>query len=180
MRNAISTRRLSLSAMLLAVMLLLGYIESLFPVAGLPGIKLGLSNGVLLVSLHLFGFWHSMLLMLGKVLLSALLFGGIAPMLYALAGGIVSMTGMWLAMRPRLELSSAGTGIVGAICHNMAQLALATAVVETRELAYYGGILLASGALTGAATGIAAGQVLRHAGNLLQKLSKEKEKTEGR
>ena len=180
MRNAISTRRLSLSAMLLAVMLLLGYIESLFPVAGLPGVKLGLSNGVLLASLHLFGFWHSVLLMLGKVLLSALLFGGIAPMLYALAGGIVSVTGMWLAMRPRLELSSAGTGIVGAICHNMAQLALATAVVETKELAYYGGILLASGALTGAATGIAAGQVLRHAGNLLQKLSKEKEKTEGR
>ena len=48
------TRLLAVSAMLVTVMLVLGYLESLIPM-GIPGIKLGLSNSVLLLSLYWFG-----------------------------------------------------------------------------------------------------------------------------
>ena len=37
--------------LLTGVMLVLGYVESLLPVVGIPGIKLGLSNTVLLYAL---------------------------------------------------------------------------------------------------------------------------------
>ena len=35
-----NTQRLSLGALLLAVMLVLGYLESLIPLSGIPGVKL--------------------------------------------------------------------------------------------------------------------------------------------
>ena len=46
--NKWSVKRIALSALLIAVMLILGYIESLIPLGPVPGIKLGLSNSVLL------------------------------------------------------------------------------------------------------------------------------------
>ena len=43
-------RRIAMCGMLLALMLVLGFVESQLPVAaGIPGVKLGLSNGVLVV-----------------------------------------------------------------------------------------------------------------------------------
>ncbi len=50
-----NTQRLSLGALLLAVMLVLGYLESLIPLSGIPGVKPGLSNCVLMFSLEWLG-----------------------------------------------------------------------------------------------------------------------------
>ncbi len=50
-----NTQRLSLGALLLAVMLVLGYLESLIPLTGMPGVKPGLSNCVLMFSLEWLG-----------------------------------------------------------------------------------------------------------------------------
>ena len=49
------TGKLTLSALLIAVMMVLGYLESLIPISTVPGIKLGLSNCVLLISLYWLG-----------------------------------------------------------------------------------------------------------------------------
>ena len=43
---------LTCSALLTTIMLILGYIESLFPIPGMPGLKLGLSNSVLMLALY--------------------------------------------------------------------------------------------------------------------------------
>ena len=86
-----NTQRLSLGALLLAVMLVLGYLESLIPLTGMPGVKPGLSNCVLMLSLGWLGGGMTLALMAGKVLLSGLLFGSPFSMLYALAGGLCSL-----------------------------------------------------------------------------------------
>ena len=70
--------RLTFSAMLTAVMLVLGYIESLIPIPGVPGLKLGLSNSVLMLALYWMGVPAACALMVAKVLLSGLLFGGVS------------------------------------------------------------------------------------------------------
>ncbi|MEG0145208.1 MAG: Gx transporter family protein, partial [Clostridia bacterium] len=49
------TRNLALSALLVAIMLILGYIENMIPTGPVPGIKLGLSNGVLLLAIYWLG-----------------------------------------------------------------------------------------------------------------------------
>ena len=90
------TYRLALSALFVSVMMVLGYIESMIPIGSIPGIKLGLSNSVLLLSLYWLGIPTSFMLMLVKVLLSGFLFGNPLAMQYALGGGIVSMIAMIL------------------------------------------------------------------------------------
>ena len=107
-----NTQRLSLGALLLAVMLVLGYLESLIPLSGIPGVKLGLSNCVLMLSLGWLGGGMTLALMAGKVLLSGLLFGSPFSMLYALAGGLCSMATMLCLRRvPGVSL----TGEIGMI-----------------------------------------------------------------
>ena len=54
MRTGKKTRRLTVSALLVTVMLMLGYLENLVPI-GVPGIKLGLSNSVLLLAIYWLG-----------------------------------------------------------------------------------------------------------------------------
>ena len=58
--------RVSLSAMLISLMLVLGYIESLIP-TGVPGIRIGLSNGVLIFSVYMLGIPSAYILMALKV-----------------------------------------------------------------------------------------------------------------
>ena len=59
------TVKIAQCGLLTALMLVLGFIESLIPVAaGVPGIKLGLSNGVLLFALYMMDAPTAFVLML--------------------------------------------------------------------------------------------------------------------
>ena len=75
------TRVVAQLGVLTAVALVLGYLEHLIPLTAIPGIKLGLANTVLLYALYLMDARKAALLMLLKVGLSGLLFGGLSTML---------------------------------------------------------------------------------------------------
>jgi len=156
------TRRIALCSMLLALMLLLGYVESQLPVApGIPGIKLGLSNGVLIFALYMLGTRTSYLLMVLKVILSGLMFAGVNAMMYAAAGGMLSMTVMALLRRVK-GVSPVVVSMAGGVFHNVGQVALAMIILSTSMLFYYMAILMAGGLITGALTGVASVGVMRH------------------
>ena len=149
-----SVRRLTLSALLVTVMLMLGYVESLIP-TGVPGIKLGLSNSVLLLAIIWLGVPNAILLMLVKVLLSGFLFSGVSAILYALAGGTLSMLTMILLYKlGRFHLIP--VAMAGAVMNNVGQVALAMLMLETGGLVYYMAVLMLVGLVTGFVTGTAA------------------------
>ena len=152
-----NTQRLSLGALLLAVMLVLGYLESLIPLSGIPGVKLGLSNCVLMFSLEWLGGGMSFGLMAGKVLLSGLLFGSPFSMLYALA----SMATM-LCLRRVPGVSLTGVGMAGGAAHNLAQVLLAMLLLQTPSLISYLALLLPVGAAMGFVTGLIASRLQVH------------------
>ena len=78
-KQRITTKQLALCSVLLTLMLVLGWVESLFPpLMGVPGIKLGLSNGVLIFAVYMLSLPTAWVLMLLKVVLSALFLGGTA------------------------------------------------------------------------------------------------------
>ena len=146
--------------LLTAVAIVLGYFEYLLPVTGIPGVKLGLANTVLLYALDLIDVPSAILLMLLKVGLSGLLFGGPAAMLYSLAGGVLSLIVMILARKSR-GLSIVGVSVLGAVSHNIAQMVVACFVVETRAILAYLPILLFAAAVTGTLTGLIARYTFR-------------------
>ena len=147
--------------LLTAVMLVLGCIESLIPVAaGVPGLKLGLSNGVLLFALYMMDVPTAFILMILKVVLSGLLFGGVSAMMYAMAGGLCSIVGMILLKKLKFNILT--VSMFGAVLHNVGQVLLAMIMLETSQLVYYMAVLLFVGLACGAVTGIAARATINH------------------
>ena len=145
-KQRITTKQLALCSVLLTLMLVLGWVESLFPpLLGVPGIKLGLSNGVLIFAVYMLSLPTAWVLMLLKVVLSSLFLGGVAALPYALAGGVLSLA-----------------SIVGGVMHNVGQIVMAMIILHTSQLAYYMAVLMLSGILFGALTGVSATLVMKH------------------
>ncbi len=155
--NASAIAKLGL---LTAVALVLGYFEHLLPITGIPGVKLGLANTVLLYALYLIDIPSAILLMFLKVGLSGLLFGGPAAMLYSFAGGAASLAVM-IAARRMKSISVVGVSVLGALTHNVAQMVLACFVVQTRAILAYLPVLLLAAAVTGTLTGLIARYTFR-------------------
>lgn len=161
--------KLTFSALLTTIMLILGYIESLFPIPGIPGIKLGLSNSVLMLALYWMGIPTAIALMVMKVVLSGLLFGGVSGMLYAFAGGALSLVVMSVLIYVFHSFGTVGVGIAGAVCHNIGQVLAAMLVLQTSKLVYYMGVLTLVGIATGAATGSVATLLMKHIPPMVRK-----------
>ena len=160
--NQERTQRIALCGLLIAMMLVLGFIESRIPInAGIPGIKLGLSNGVLIFAVYMLDIPTAWLLMVLKVTLSGLLFGGFNTIMYALAGGVLSMLTMTLLSRIK-GMHPVTVSMAGGVMHNVGQVALAMILLHTRQLLYYMAILIFVGLACGALTGIVASSVMKH------------------
>ncbi len=174
--NRDRTLRVTLSGMLLAVMLVLGYVESLLPSPGIPGIKLGLSNSVLIFAVYMLDIPTAYILMSLKVILSGLMFGGVSTMIYAFAGGIFSLTGMVLlklipGLRPTV------VSMAGGLLHNAGQVLMAILILHTpQQMLAYLGLLMLVGLACGLLTGTAASAVMRH----LRRVSWHAPKTDSR
>mgnify|MGYP002674192644 CR=1 FL=1 len=91
-KQRITTKQLALCSVLLTLMLVLGWVESLFPpLLGVPGIKLGLSNGVLIFAVYMLSLPMAWVLMLLKVVLSSLFLGGVAALPTSLFDGCTTI-----------------------------------------------------------------------------------------
>ena len=160
-RQRNDTFRLALSALLIALMLVLGYVESLFP-TGVPGVKIGLSNSVLIFAVYMLGIPSAYILMALKVLLSGILFSGVSSMMYGFAGGLVSLTLMLLLSRSR-KISPVAVSMAGGVSHNAGQIVIAVLILSNSpKMLYYYAVLAAAGLACGLATGIAANSVMKH------------------
>ena len=149
-------RTLSRMALLTAAALILGYLDSLIPlVPSIPGIKLGLSNLVLLYAVFYMRPGETLILMLLKVGLSSLLFGNAVGALYALAGGILSTAAMLLLHRiPQISVIPVST--VGGILHIIGQCVIGSILISFKSVLFYAPWLLISVTATGLLLGLAA------------------------
>ncbi len=140
--------------MLVALAFIFSYIESLIPISvGIPGIKLGLANMVVIVTLYLMGAGPAFMLSLVRIVLTGFTFGNLAMMMYSLAGGMLSMLVMVIARKTKL-FSVTGVSVLGAVFHNVGQIIMAALVVENSSLFYYLPVLLVSGVVFGIIIGV--------------------------
>lgn len=165
----------------LALALILAYVESLIPFSfGIPGIKLGLPNLVVVLLLYRGnrdGAYRedrsrmkrdgadadcvrdAMLVNGLRIVLSGFLFSNLYTILYALAGALLSFMAMLLGRRLRC-FSAVGVSVLGGVFHNIGQMIVAMLVVENIYVVYYMPFLIAAGAVTGAVLGIAAAELM--------------------
>ena len=166
--------KVALGGLLVAMMLILGYVETLLQglvPTGIPGIKLGISNGVLLFALYMMDVRSALIMMVLKVGLSGLLFGNPMTMLFALCGGALSLAGMIPLSRVK-GINIITVSMVGAVLHNVGQIIAAAFVmseVSPAILLRYLAVLMAVALVTGAATGILAREVINRLGHVVKK-----------
>lgn len=155
-------KKIAYSSILVALALILSYIEALIPINfGIPGVKLGLANLVIVIGLYFLNTSQVFIILITRILLVSFLFGNMSAMLYSLAGGIVSFTVMFLIKNIK-GFSIVGVSIAGGVAHNIGQLIVASLVVENMKLIYYLPVLMIAGTLTGMLIGIIAQQVRQH------------------
>ena len=149
-----------------ALALIFSYIETLIPInLGIPGVKLGLANLIIVIALYKIRLPEVYLLSVVRVLLSGLIFGNYFSIIYSLAGGLLSLTVMVL-LKQMGSFSVMGISVAGGVCHNIGQMIVALLVVETFSVAYYFPVLLIAGLLTGFLIGILANGMLKRLVNV--------------
>lgn len=154
-----ASRKIALCAMLMALAMIFSYVEVLIPInLGVPGIKLGIANLVVVVGLF---FLPAEVLMISvaRILLMGYLFGNGMSILYSLAGGLLSFLVM-LLLKHIKGFSITGVSIAGGVTHNVAQICVAALVVQNRKLFYYLPALLVAGVITGMLIGILSDRIL--------------------
>ena len=157
LREKMTPRRVALCGMMVALAFILSYVEHLIPFNfGIPGVKLGLANLVVLLALYTLDLRDTFVIAVIRIILIGLTFGGLFSMLYSLAGGLLSFVLMAFLSRKNL-LGTTGVSICGGIAHNIGQLLVAMCVLETGNVWYYFPVLLISGAITGTLIGLVGG-----------------------
>lgn len=150
------TRLLAISSMFACLALIFSYIEVLIPYnVGIPGVKLGLANLVILIALYEMNGRYALAINIVRILVAGLLFNGLFGALYSLAGGLLSFLVMWLLKKTGL-FSMTGVSMAGGVAHNMGQLLIASLIVSNLRMFLYFPILMFSGLASGILMGITA------------------------
>ena len=145
------TKRVTLMAMCIALAMILSYVESQIPSPGIPGVKLGLANIVVIYALYKLGWREAVGISLLRVLLVSLLFGHIASLLYSAAGAALSLAGM-IPLKKTEKLSCVAVSVLGGVLHNVGQILMAW-ILMGQNVVYYLPVLILSGVGAGVAIG---------------------------
>lgn len=153
--NYMDIKQMAVLSFLLAVAVVLGYIEVLFPFNfGIPGIKIGLANVVSLFILYQYRYRDALVVGILRILIIGFLFGNLFMIIYSLSGLLLSIT-LMIFLKKSSIFSIIGVSVAGAISHNIGQLIVAFFVVRTMGiLTFYVPVLLVAGVIAGLCTGI--------------------------
>lgn len=169
--NNSKAKRIAFFGVMVALAFTFSYLESLIPFNfGIPGVKLGLANLVVVVALYIMKPGEAFSIAVIRILLAGLTFGNVYSLAYSLCGGILSFIVMYF-MR-KTKLSVIGVSMLGGICHNIGQIIVAAVVMETARIAYYLPVLLVAGLITGLLLGIVSKLII----DRFNKISKNQKK----
>lgn len=158
-----NTRRIALVGILTAATIVIAIIESFIPSVGIPGIKLGLANIMILVTLYELGIVDAIIVNASRVFLVGLLRGSLFSMgfLMSLTGAVLSLGIMILLYLIVKKFSIVGVSVVGSIFHIFGQILIAMLFLGTTYVLFYLPIIGLSAIITGVFVGIVAHLIIR-------------------
>ena len=148
-------KKITRLSMLLALSILLAIIESFFPIIGghIPGMKLGISNSVTIITLIIYGYKEALGITILRVILMGILRTGLfsTGFFFSLGGAIFSVTASTFAQKTKLSII--GISIIGAIFHSIGQILVAVFLLKLPSLFYYLPWMILASIITGCITG---------------------------
>ena len=161
-----NTTKIAKYGLLIALAMVLSYVESLVPAFfAVPGMKLGLTNVVVLFALYAMDFKSAIFINMIRILLVGFMFGNGVSILYSLAGGILS--GMVMLLFKRFtSLRIVTVSIAGGVAHNLGQILVAMLMLQTKAIAWYLIILWFTGIGAGIVVGVISSEVVKRLSKL--------------
>ena len=155
-------QKIALIAVLTAAAIVIGILESFIPSIGIPGVKLGLSNIVILIILYELGIVEAIFVSLSRVIIVGLIRGTIFSMgfLMSLTGAVLSLGIMILFYLLVKKFSIIGVSVIGAIFHVIGQIVIAMIFLGTGYVIFYLPLVGISAIITGVLVGITAKLVI--------------------
>lgn len=150
------TKKMVFLGLMVGYSLILYILETYIPnpfIVFFPGAKLGLTNIITLVSLLIFGFKETFIIVTVRVILSSIFAGPMSYLLFSIGGAYLSLIVMFLVNKIK-GFSVIGVSIAGAIAHNIGQLLVASILVENFLMITYLPFMLAISLVTGLFVGI--------------------------
>lgn len=143
------TKKMVMLSLMVSIALIIYVIEAQVPVL-FPGIKLGLANLVSLTALIIWGPSEALLIMFLRTLLGSMFTGSMSAFLFSIAGGLLSnLVMIFLYKHFRESLSIWSISMIGAVCHNIGQLLVASFVIQDFRIYIYLPVLMISAVVTG-------------------------------
>jgi len=159
-----TVKKLTLLAWLTTAALVVFIIEAQIPLPiPVPGAKLGLANTVTLFALF-YGYdkdsgkigltaADALMILVCRIILGAVFTGRIVALIYSAAGGTLSFAVQAALRRFVTRKQIWAVGAVGAVFHNIGQIAAAVFVTGSLAIAAYLPVLIVVGITTGVITG---------------------------
>ena len=154
------TKKISKIAILSAVAIVLQGLENIIIITPIiPGGKVGLANIVTIVSMQLFGFVPTFILVIIRTLIGSLLFGGLSSFIYSFAGAVFALIFMSLSKNIK-GITYIGIGIIGAFTNNLGQVLVSCLILKNISIISYIATLGIISIFTGAIIGLISTYVL--------------------
>ena len=162
MKN-MNVHKIALLGVLTAITIVVAIAESFIPSIGIPGVKLGLANIVILITLYELGVVEAIIVNLSRVLVVGLVRGTFLSMgfLMSLTGAVLSLGIMILFYLLVKKFSIVGVSVIGSIFHIFGQILIAMLFLGTAYILYYLPIIAISAIITGIFVGIVAMLIIR-------------------
>lgn len=156
-------QKMALLGVLTAGAIVIAILESFIPSIGIPGVKLGLANIVILVILYELGILEAIVVNLLRVLVVGLLRGTFLSMgfLMSLTGAVLSLGIMILFYLLIKKFSIVGVSVIGSIFHVAGQILIAMLFLGTAYIFLYLPVIALSAIITGVFVGIMAHLIIK-------------------
>ena len=156
-------QKMALLGVLTAAAIVIAILESFIPSIGIPGVKMGLANIVILIILYELGIWAAGVVNLLRVLVVSLVRGTFLSMgfLMSLTGAALSFGIMVLFYLLIKKFSIIGVSVIGSVFHVTGQIIIAMIFLGSAYIFLYLPIIAISAIITGVFVGIIAQLIIK-------------------
>ena len=156
-------QKMALLGILTAAAIVIAILESFIPSIGIPGVKLGLANIVILIILYELGVVEAVIVNVLRVIVVGLVRGTFLSM-----GFLMSLTGCALSLGIMIvfyvlikKFSIIGVSVIGSVFHVTGQILIAMIFLGTAYIVLYLPIIAISAIITGVFVGIVAQLIIK-------------------
>lgn len=169
-------KKITTISILVAICVAISIIDSLISgliIPFMPGVKLGLSNVIILIILYQYRFDVGLVVTIIKSIIVGLLFSGITTFIIGGTASLVSFLLMYLAKRLLKDnVSTVSISLIGGLSHILMQLLIVSLIYKLGSVVFLYGVYLI---LISIGTSIIVGLVSIKCNNLMTKINERYE-----